>query len=116
MTRDKNRTVFSTEQTIPKPTPTPVTAEPDSVRPAAGSRQRVVIRLEKKGRGGKSVTLIEGLQLRPRDAEEMLKQMKSRLGTGGALKDGVLELQGDRRDAVVEFLEGIGYQPKRAGG
>ena len=72
--------------------------------------------LERKGRKGKSVTALRGL---PGDAafrKKLLKQIKSQLGTGGALKDGVIEIQGDHRDRVVAILEKSGYKAKKAGG
>ena len=72
--------------------------------------------LERKGRKGKSVTVLRGL---PTDAalqKSLLKQLKSKLGTGGALKEGVIEIQGDHRDRVVAILEKAGYRAKKAGG
>ncbi len=60
--------------------------------------------------------MIDGLQLSEKDRELLLKQLKTRLGTGGAAKGDVLEIQGDHREAVISFLENSGYRPKRAGG
>jgi translation initiation factor 1 len=85
----------------------------------AGSRaliQRVYVKLDRKGRGGKSVTLVEGLHLPAKESAGLLGQFKSRFGTGGSIKDGVLEIQGDHRDAIVSHLESMGYKPRRAGG
>ncbi len=50
------------------------------------------------------------------DMDSLLKKLKSRFGTGGAVKDTVIEIQGDRRDAIMAVLESLGYRPKRAGG
>ncbi len=79
------------------------------------SEQRVLVRLERKGRGGKSVTVIDGLQMPQSERETLLKLLKSKLGTGGALRQSVLEIQGDHRDAVVEALQQRGYRPRRSG-
>ncbi len=113
MSDDKSRLVYSTDQSVPKKDKPDKRDVPQSGTP---SRQKVHVRLDRKGRGGKSVTLIEGLQISPKDRESMLKQLKSRLGTGGAIKDTALEIQGDHRDAVMAYLEGLNYKPKRAGG
>lgn len=76
----------------------------------------MTIRLERKGRGGKSVAVIEGLQMPQKERDELLKQLKARLGTGGTVKDTSLEIQGDHRDALMAALEKMGYTPKRSGG
>jgi translation initiation factor 1 len=69
-----------------------------------------------KGRGGKTVTLVTGLQLPPDELKELAKVLKRRCGTGGALKDDVIEIQGDQRDVLVAELEQRGFQVKRTGG
>ena len=74
------------------------------------------MRLDRKGRGGKSVTVIEGLQLPVEESEKLLKQLKARFGTGGAVKNGALEIQGDHRDGIMVELGKAGYRPKRVGG
>jgi translation initiation factor 1 len=51
-----------------------------------------------------------------KDGEAFLKELKTRLGTGGTIRNGVFEIQGDRRDAIIELLQGMGHKPKRAGG
>lgn len=107
------RLVYSTGQTVlRKEKPAAVSLQKADV--AAG--QKVIVKLDRKGRGGKSVTLIEGLQMAPKEKETLLKQLKSRLGSGGSLKEGVLEIQGDHCSFVMEHLQGIGYRPKRSGG
>ena len=79
-------------------------------------QQKVTVRLDRKGRGGKSVTVIEGLQVMQKQRETLLKQLKSGLGAGGTVRDAALEIQGDHRDALVMILEKMGYRPKRSGG
>ena len=74
------------------------------------------MRLDRKGRGGKSVTVIEGLQLPAGDSERLLKRLKTKFGTGGAVKNSALEIQGDHCDGIMAELGKIGYRPKRVGG
>ena len=69
---------------------------------------------EKGGRRGKTVTLVRGLP--PGDAQAVTGDLKRLCGAGGALKDGVVEIQGDHRDKVAERLRATGYQVKLAGG
>ena len=71
---------------------------------------------ETKGRKGKGVTLIKGLALEPGAMSELARQLKAACGTGGTVKDGVIELQGDQCDVVIGSLVGRGLTVKRAGG
>lgn len=77
-----------------------------------------VVRISRqtKGRKGKGVTLITGLPLSGDALKEMAKQLKQKCGTGGTVKDGVIEIQGDHRDLLVEMLGRLGYTVKQAGG
>lgn len=72
--------------------------------------------LERKGRGGKSVSVLRGLSGDTASKKALLKQLKSRLGTGGALKEGNIEIQGDHRDRIVVLLVKLGHKAKKAGG
>jgi translation initiation factor 1 len=65
---------------------------------------------------GSGMTLVDRLQMHPAGKEELLRGFKKRLGTGGAVKSGVLELQGDHRDFVEADLKAKGYKVKRIGG
>ena len=76
----------------------------------------VRVRAEKKGRGGKVVTVISGLPLAGNDLKAFAKQLKKRCGGGGAVKDGNVELQGDHVDVMVDVLKKAGYDAKRSGG
>ena len=76
----------------------------------------VILRLDKSGRRGKIVTLIQGLRLHPEGKETLLRELKQSCGAGGTLKMGTLEIQGDQRDRVQKELEKRGHQVKRAGG
>lgn len=71
---------------------------------------------EKKGRGGKVVTVISGLPMAGNDLKAFAKQLKKRCGGGGAVKDGNIELQGDHVDVMVDVLKKQGYDAKRSGG
>jgi translation initiation factor 1 len=76
----------------------------------------VRVRREKKGRRGKTVTTVQGLPLAPDALAELAALLKRRCGSGGSVKDGVIEIQGDHADVLLEELRARGYRPKRAGG
>jgi translation initiation factor 1 len=113
MTDHNFRLVYSTERPVPRKEK-PVA--PNSTKPAAPSKIRTIVRIDRKGRGGKSVTVIEGLQIPAEDSEKLLKRLKAKLGTGGAVKNGALEIQGNHCDTVLAELSQLGYKPKRSGG
>jgi translation initiation factor 1 len=71
---------------------------------------------ETKGRKGKGVTLVTGVPLGGDDLKDLAKKLKRRCGSGGTVKDGVIEIQGDHRDAVIAELSGFGWTVKKAGG
>ena len=68
------------------------------------------------GKGGKTVTVIRGLELNQDGLTALLKKLKTRIGSGGTAKDGLIELQGDQVELALELLNKEGYGPKRAGG
>jgi len=82
--------------------------------PPAGSAVRV--RREVKGRGGKAVTVVQGVPLDATALAELGKQLKSACGSGGTVKDGTIEVQGDHVDRVLGLLKERGYTARRAGG
>ena len=71
---------------------------------------------ETKGRAGKGVTLVRGLALEPLALAALGKQLKTVCGAGGTVKDGVIEVQGEHCDRVMEALKSRGFVVKRAGG
>jgi translation initiation factor 1 len=72
---------------------------------------------ESKGRGGKTVTLVRGLALDEAALVALGKRLRTACGSGGTVKDGILEVQGDHAERVVELLQGSGVaNVKRAGG
>jgi translation initiation factor 1 len=76
----------------------------------------VRIQRETKGRKGKGVTLLIGVLLAPAELKKLAKELKQKCGVGGAVKDGVIEIQGDVRDQLFEEMKQRGYQVKKAGG
>ena len=84
--------------------------------PAPRSDGIVRVGRETKGRKGSGVTTITGLVLGPAELKELGSRLKKRCGTGGTIKDGVIEIQGDQRDLLVEELQQLGYTVKRTGG
>jgi translation initiation factor 1 len=87
--------------------------KPKSLPPA---QQTAAIRREKKGRRGKQVTVIMELQLAPEDMKKLAKQLKQKCGSGGAIKDSNIEIQGDHRQKVAAELQKMGYKTKFVGG
>jgi len=84
----------------------------DRSRPRDGGDGIVRIGRETKGRKGAGVTLIRGLPLADAQLKALAKRLKTRCGVGGAVKEGVVELQGDQRTKAAEMLEAEGYRIK----
>ena len=76
----------------------------------------VRVRRETNGRGGKTVTTITGLAMNQIELQVLLKDLKRVCGAGGAVKDGILEIQGDHCDLILRDLSNRGIKAKRAGG
>jgi translation initiation factor 1 len=76
----------------------------------------VRIQRETKGRKGKGVTLISGILLAPTELKKLAKELKQKCGVGGAVKDGVIEIQGDVRDQLFDEMKQRGFSVKKAGG
>ncbi len=95
----------------------PVAACRCSAIPAGPASDGVVrVSIETKGRAGKGVTLVRGVALEAQALAALGKQLKAACGAGGTVKDGVIEVQGDHRDRVIEVLKIQGFVVKRAGG
>ncbi|HMU91106.1 MAG TPA: stress response translation initiation inhibitor YciH [Pseudomonadales bacterium] len=85
--------------------------------PAAPSSDGVVrVRRERKGRGGKTVTVVQGVPLDETGLKALAQQLKQRCGSGGTLKDGVIEIQGDHLELLLGLLGEAGFKVKAAGG
>lgn len=90
--------------------------EKKKARPAAKQDGIVRVGRQTKGRKGSGVSTISGVPLHPEGLRQLAKELKQRCGTGGTAKNGVIEIQGDHRDLLVQELELRGYTVKRAGG
>lgn len=77
-----------------------------------------IVRIERstKGRKGKGVTVITGIAMDPEGLRKLAKLLKKKCGSGGTVKDGTIEIQGDHRDLLVEELEKRGHKVKLSGG
>ena len=115
--------VFSVGPDGPREVAKPPAAPSDAAKPAhaaakpgAKPRDVVKIRRETQGRRGKTVTTVSGISARAAVLEEIASALKQKCGAGGAVKDGVIEIQGDHREKVKTELEARGYVVKFAGG
>jgi translation initiation factor 1 len=122
MPRDENRTVYSTDPNFSKRCPRcgkllslclGRCPKPKSLPP---EQQTAAIRREVKGRGGKTVTVIRDLQLSPEDLAALAKTLKQACGSGGTVKGGNIEIQGDHREKIAARLRSMGYKTKFVGG
>lgn len=71
---------------------------------------------ETKGRKGKGVTTITGVPLPTAELKQLARELKARCGCGGTVKDGIIEIQGDHRDSLIDILKSKGWPVKRSGG
>ena len=118
MTRERDRTVYSSAQGRICPLCGMAAAKcVCRASPRAPRGDGVVrVRREVQGRHGKTVTTISGVPLPESELRELAAELKRRCGSGGSAKQGVIEIQGDHRDALVAELAARGYAVKRAGG
>lgn len=103
-----NRLVFSTDLGRIKPN-----IEKKTIIKTDGI---VRIRRETKGRNGKGVTTIAGLSGSEADIKALCSKLKKQCGTGGSIKNGIIEIQGDNREKIKASLEQLGHNVKLAGG
>lgn len=96
----------------PEPPAAPAATAPAAAQPAP---RRAVVRLERKGRGGKEVTVVERLDLAPEALAAWSKQLKQALGCGGAVEGDAIVLQGDLRARAKELLEAKGVRKVTVG-
>lgn len=96
------------------------TARPEAlargVADSPPAQQALKVQVSRKGRGGKTVTVISGFQHRPETLVALAKTLKAQCGTGGTAKDDTIEIQGDHGDKLLELLQKRGYNAKRSGG
>ncbi|KPD22951.1 MULTISPECIES: stress response translation initiation inhibitor YciH [Idiomarina] len=103
-----SQVVYSTDSGRIDPEP-----EPESVPEGDGI---VRLRRETKGRKGKGVTIVNGLNKPQAELKSIAKKLKQLCGVGGAVKEYEIELQGDQRDSIESWLKKEGYKVKRSGG
>jgi predicted translation initiation factor SUI1 len=92
-----------------KVTPSPVTAP-------INKKQAISVGRETKGRKGKGVTILSDLPMNEEQIHELATTLKSKCGTGGTVKDGKIEIQGDQRERIIIELEKLGFKTKKVGG
>ena len=109
---DDRPTVYSTSSGDLRKPPKPSA----SARSMPPNQQTAYLHRESKGRGGKVVTLVKNIQLSPDDLKALSKALKQACGTGGTIKDGIIEIQGDHREKIASVLVKMGYKAKVAGG
>ncbi|WP_298715987.1 translation initiation factor [Chitinophaga sp.] len=102
-----NGIVYSTDPNYSYSEETP--QEQDTLAPA---EQRLRVKLDTKQRAGKTVTVVEGFVGTEADLEKLGKELKTKCGTGGSAKDGLILIQGDYREKVLQWLKGWGYNVK----
>ena len=90
---------------------TPAEEEAETLPPG---RQKLLVGIDRRNRGGKQVTLVSGFVGCEEDLSALAKTLKTRCGVGGAAKDGEILIQGDFRDRVVQLLLAMGYKAKRS--
>jgi translation initiation factor 1 len=85
---------------------------------ASGKAKSVRVRVgrEVKGRAGKGVTTVTGLPLSPADTQALATRLKKRCGSGGTVREGIIEIQGDHRDTIVAELINMGWAAQKSGG
>jgi len=79
----------------------------------APGKQRLIVGIDRRNRGGKQVTLITGFQGADEDLKALARTLKTKLGVGGSAKEGEITIQGDFRDKVTALLKEMGYNAKR---
>ncbi len=98
-----------------KRAPVPLPPAPAVSKPS-GPQKSVRVRLESKGRAGKKVTVVFGLEMDSTELDNLATALKQTCGTGGTVKDGTIEIQGDQCERVLAELKRRGMQAKRSGG
>ncbi|MEW6494847.1 MAG: translation initiation factor [Cyanobacteriota bacterium] len=107
----ENRLVYSEFGTQSNPA-----AFERAIQESPPNQQDLRVQASRKGRKGKTVTVISGFQSTPETLTNLLKQLKTQCGSGGTVKDNTLEIQGDHAQKLVQLLTQLGYKAKISGG
>lgn len=115
---DKNRRLAYSTDPEPERKPAEVKAPANLAGPFPTRQLNnpVRVHIERAGRSGKTVSVIKGIMSPAHGKEALVKLLKAKLGTGGAVKDENIEIQGDHREKIVALLNELGYKAKSAGG
>ncbi len=105
-----NRVVYSTNPDFQ------YEEEFEEVETLAPEEQKLYVSVDRKNRGGKEVTLIEGFVGNDNNLKELSKVLKGKCGVGGSTKNGDIIIQGNFKDKIVEILQKSGYSVKKKGG
>src|SRR6185503_6737311 len=108
----KNKTVWSSDQGDLRKQ----SQKASGTKSPPPGQQTIYLHRESSGRGGKPVSLVKNLVLSDEDLKALAKRLKQECGTGGTIKDGVIEIQGEQRQKVADVLQKLGYKVKIAGG
>jgi translation initiation factor 1 len=112
MPKNESKTVWSSEEGDLRKQKSPS----QNVKSLPPNQQTVYLHHDAKGRHGGTVTLVKKLVLSPDDMKELAKKLKQLCGTGGTVKDDVIEIQGEHREKIAGALTKMGYKVKIAGG
>lgn len=108
--KDRLGVVYSTDPNFKYITADDLKEEVETLAP---ERQKLIVAIDRRNRGGKQVTLVSGFVGREEDLAALAKTLKMRCGVGGSAKDGEILIQGDFRDRIVDILLKMGYKAKR---
>jgi len=112
MSKNENRTVWSSDLGDLRKKK----ENSASIMSLPPQQQMVYLHRASSGRGGKAVTLVKNLVLSADDLKSLAKKLKEACSTGGTIKEGVIEIQGEQRPRIAEVLQKLGYKVKIAGG
>lgn len=108
--KDRLGVVFSTNPNFEY-----TTSEEVEVETIPAEKQKLIVKIDRKGRAGKQVTVVSGFVGRDEDLEELGRRLKVKCGVGGSAKDGEVIIQGDFRDRVLNLLLQMGYKASKRG-
>jgi translation initiation factor 1 len=112
MSKNESKTVWSSDKGDLRKQ----LAAPQNIRSLLPQQQTLYLHRDSKGRGGKTVTLINKLVLSEEDMKDLARKLKQICGSGGTIREGVIEIQGEHRDKIAEALTQMGFKVKIAGG